>query len=121
MQVAKEMFTGKTFFARDARFRGSREQKRANQCEVIRSDQFARVSKSSPRKRSEAERGDIAERDERGDARDHVRLDKKRRVTLVRHFENVDIEAAFAHRIERRGGENVGIRAADDHQRHALE
>jgi hypothetical protein len=94
------------FFSQDAlalgRERRACEQMRAYQCLVIRSDRSVELRKNV-RRSSEAERGDIAERDERGDARDHIRLGEKWRVTLVRHLENVDVEAALAHRIERRG------------------
>src|ERR1041385_4451146 len=71
---ADEMFTGQTFFAKSARFGCPREQKRANQYEVIRSDRCTDGVESCPVKRSEAERGHIAERDERRDARDHIRF-----------------------------------------------
>src|SRR3954449_4238369 len=59
--------------------------------------------------RSESEGGDIAQRDERRDARDHVGLGEQRRVSLVRHFEHVDVEPPSAYRIDRRGGKDVGI------------
>jgi len=50
------------------------------------------------RSASEAERGDVAQRDERRDARNHIRFGEQGRVTLVRYFQDVDVEAALAWR-----------------------
>ena len=75
MQAQLSFSQGK-FFSQDALAFGCEidigEQKRANHYQVIRADRCADALKSCRVKRSEPECGDIAQRDERCDARDHI-------------------------------------------------
>ncbi len=52
--------------------------------------------------------GGIAHIDEAGDTRDHVALRQERRMTLVRHFQHVELAPPRLHCGNRRRRQNVG-------------
>src|SRR5712691_13202529 len=66
-------------------------------------------------------RPSLAQRDEAGDAADDLGLVEQRRMTLVGDLDEIEVGAARTHGLEGRARQNVGISAADHHQRHAGE